>query len=141
MNGPLWYSGAVARCMPLGSIAISSPTASRTWAAAGWVETMSFGRPVLPPEVGAFQLAAIRGSSGASSSGSSSPGVGGSVSEMTSADAASSTIAARSGAGIRWLSGCGTAQSLVLASTASKKAIPFGSAMLTMSSGLTPSSA
>src|SRR5439155_24002486 len=53
MNGPLWYSGPGIIVVPFGVI-ISSGAASGS-ISAGAVLRMSFGRPVLPPDVMPFQ--------------------------------------------------------------------------------------
>src|SRR5689334_6851466 len=52
MNGPLWYSGPGIIVVPFGVI-INSGAASGSMSA-GAVLRMSFGRPVLPPEVMPF---------------------------------------------------------------------------------------
>ncbi len=72
-SGPLWYSGPVARCTP--SVVMPNPAAvsATDSVTAAPPATISFGRPVLPPEVGAFHAFAAFGGSGASeSSGSGS---------------------------------------------------------------------
>ena len=64
----MWYSGPVARCTP--SVVMPNPAAvsATDSVTAGPPATISFGRPVLPPEVGAFHALAAFGGSGASES-------------------------------------------------------------------------
>ena len=115
---------------------------------AGLPDTISFGRPVLPPDVGAFSDAAMRGSSGPLDrlgSGSKPSGTDGlppasSRSTPTSRDgSASSMIAWRSTGGSRCEIGCGVAPTFQVAIVASTNSIPFGSPIVTKLSGVTPS--
>ena len=55
MYGALWCSGAVARNTPSGSIRRPSARADTCSVHGACPDTITFGRPVLPPEVGAFQ--------------------------------------------------------------------------------------
>ncbi len=71
-NGPLWYSGPGTRCTP--SRPMPNGPSRSGLAVAGAPDRMIFGRPVLPPEVGAFHDAAM-GSSGSGSSLSSGVGL------------------------------------------------------------------
>ena len=129
------------------SSAANPATASHV---AGCVATMSFGRPVLPPEVGALNAAAITAGSGsADSDGSGSkpagtaarPGASDGSTPTTSEELASSTMALRSTAGSRDEIGCGVAPSFQTATVASKNSMPFGSPMVTKESRVTPRSA
>src|SRR5438128_2273913 len=66
VKGPLWYRGPVERCTPSFGIAskLAKPaTSSRT---DGCVATISLGRPVLPPDVGALYDDATAGGSASS---------------------------------------------------------------------------
>src|SRR5438093_10527675 len=110
---------------------------------------MSFGRPVLPPDVGALNDAPTTGGSGSDGSdesGSKPPGtvvrLGASAGSTptTSAGFARSMIALRSAAGSRDEIGCGVAPSFQAAIVASKKPIPFGSPIVTNESRVTPRS-
>ena len=86
---------------------------------------MSFGRPVLPPEVITFHDGLVAGGNGCSSNdgdGCQSSGIHGRPSEAggpptTSSGFASATIAARSTAGNADDTGCGTAPIFQRAST------------------------
>ena len=93
-NGPLWYSGPGTRWTP--SSPMPNGPSRSGFAVAGAPDRMILGRPVLPPDVGAFHDAAI-GSSGNGSSPSAGSGTIGSM--TTSAGSASSMIAARSRSG------------------------------------------
>ena len=117
---------------------------------AGVPATMSFGRPVLPPEVGAFHAVAIRSGSASHDSAGSGSKRGGTVDRpatedsgtpTTSAASASSTMASRSAAGSRHEIGWGVAPSFQTAITASRNSAVFGSPMVTKRSGVTPSAA
>src|SRR5262245_61234951 len=108
---------------------------------------MSFGRPVLPPDVGALNDVAIAGGNGAEDTdrfGSKPPGSVGrprasaGSTPTTSEGLASSTIARRSADGNREEIGCGVAPSFHAATADSKNPIPFGSPMVTRESGVTP---
>jgi hypothetical protein len=108
---------------------------------------MSFGRPVLPPDVGALNDVATAGGSGSAGSDASGSKPAGSVGRpdasegstpTTSEGLARSTMARRSAPGSREEIGCGVAPSFHAAIAASKKAIPFGSPMVTSESGVTP---
>src|SRR5262245_21811326 len=77
VKGPLWYSGPVTRCTPSCGMRRSAPNPAIGSHVAGWVATMSFGRPVLPPEVGALNAAptaAGSGSDASDGSGANPPG-------------------------------------------------------------------
>ena len=109
---------------------------------------MSFGRPVLPPDVGALNDAAIDGGSGSDDSDASGskpagtvgrPGASDGSTPTTSEGFARSMIARRSAAGSRDEIGCGVAPSFHAAIAASKNSMPFGSPMVTNESGVTPS--
>ncbi len=108
---------------------------------------MSFGRPVLPPDVGALKDAPISGGNGSDDSDASGwnrpeivvrPGVSDGSTPTTSEGFARSMIARRSAAGSRDEIGCGVAPSFHTASTASKNSMPFGRPMVTNESGVTP---
>src|SRR5262245_33507751 len=109
---------------------------------------MSFGRPVLPPDVGALNDAAISGGNGSDDSDASGwnppatvvrPGASDGSTPTTSDGFARSMIARRSAAGSRDEIGWGVAPSFHTASAASKNSIPFGKPMVTNESGVTPS--
>ncbi len=94
---------------------------------------MSFGRPVLPPEVGALNDAATTGGSGSADSDASGSKPAGTVGRpdasagstpTTSAGFARSMMARRSAAGSREEIGCGVAPSFQAAIVASKKLDP-----------------
>ena len=53
-SGPLWYSGPVARCTPSSCMPKARAVMPTDSLVAGPPATISFGRPVLPPDVGAF---------------------------------------------------------------------------------------
>ena len=117
---------------------------------AACVATMSFGRPVLPPEVGAFHEDAIAGGSASSErpgSGSkpagrlARPPASASSTPTTRLGSASAMIASRSARGSLAETGCGVAPTFHAAITASKNAMPFGSPIVTKESGRTPSAA
>src|SRR5215831_10774196 len=128
MKGPLWYSGPVTRCTPsagMRSTVAKGDTASHT---AAWVATISLGRPVLPPDVGALNEAATAGGSGsadvdeggAKPAGSvARPGASCASTPTTSDGFASSMIALRSAAGRREEMGWGVAPSFQAATVAS----------------------
>src|SRR5262247_264746 len=95
---------------------------------AGWVATMSFGRPVLPPDVGALSDAPVTGGRGAAGSDESAskpaatvarPGASEGSTPTTSDGLARSMIALRSTAGNRDEIGCGVAPSFQVAIAAS----------------------
>src|SRR5262245_44475536 len=109
---------------------------------------MSFGRPVLPPDVGALNDAPISAGNGSDDSVASGwkppriavrPGASDGSTPTTSDGLARSMIARRSAAGSRDETGCGVAPSFQVAITASKKAMPFGNPMVTNESLVTPS--
>jgi hypothetical protein len=111
------------------------------------VATISLGRPVLPPEVGAFHEPGTTEGSGSSASAASGsnpagaagrPGTSDGSTPTTSAGSASSRIARRSAAGSRAEMGWGVAPSFQAAMVASKNAMPLGSAIVTKLSGRTP---
>src|SRR5438445_13033651 len=86
-----------------------------------WVATISFGRPVLPPDVGALNDAAVTGGNGSAGSAASGskpagtvarPGVSDGSTPTTSDGFASSMIARRSAAGSREEVGWGVAPGL-----------------------------
>ena len=110
---------------------------------------MSFGTPVLPPDVGALNDAAIAGGSGSAASDGAGSKPAGTVGRpdasegstpTTSEGLARSMIARRSAAGSLEEIGWGVAPSFHTAIRASKKPIPFGSPMVTSESGVTPRS-
>src|SRR5215472_7268078 len=116
---------------------------------AGWVATISFGRPVLPPEVGALKDAAAAGGSGPDASDASGsklagtvfrPGASDGSTPTTSDGFASSMIALRSAVGSRDEIGCGVAPAFQVATTASKNSMPLGSPIVTNESRPTPRS-
>jgi len=111
---------------------------------------MSFGRPVLPPDVGALNDApttAGSGWDGRDASGSkpagtvARPGASDGSTPTTSAGFARSMIARRSPAGSRDETGCGVAPSFQAATVASKNSMPFGRPIVTNASRVTPSPA
>ena len=68
MNGPLWYSGPGMIIVASGSAPSSVACASRRSVhTEGSPDTMSFGRPVDPPEVGAFHAVATASGNGRAS--------------------------------------------------------------------------
>src|SRR5439155_22316059 len=77
-NGALWYSGPGTSCTPLGCMLKTAANPALSGAVVpSCPATMILGRPVLPPDVGAFQAAATRsgnGSSDTSGAGSKPPG-------------------------------------------------------------------
>jgi hypothetical protein len=107
-TGPLWYSGPGMSRQPSGSTpSVGRASGSST---AGSPETMSFGRPVEPPEVGAFQAGEVTSGSGPSSmegwgtwpaGRQSRPGTASGSDPTTSRASASSTIACSSDGGRR----------------------------------------
>ena len=116
---------------------------------AGCVAMMSFGRPVLPPEVGALNDAPITSGSesdGSEESGSNPagtvvrPGASDGSTPTTREGLARSMIALRSAAGSRDEIGWGVAPSFQAAIVASKKPIPLGRPMVTNESRITPRS-
>ena len=86
--------------------------------------TMIFGRPVLPPDVGAFQLGGTAGGRGSADSVASGVQPAGSHARpvasvpTTSDESASSTMAASSAGGSFADTGCGIAPSFHAATTA-----------------------
>ena len=145
LSGPLWYSGPLARCTPSG--VMPNARAVSAWPAVmlGPPATMSLGRPVLPPDVGAFHAAATFTGSGASdSSGSGVKPAGiqvrpGASRPTTRLGSASSTIASSSSRGSLAETGAGVAPSFQAAIAASNHSIPFGRPMVTKESCVTPS--
>src|SRR5713226_7609701 len=96
---------------------------------------MSFGLPVLPPDVGALNDAATTGGKGSDSSDESGskptgivvlPGVSDGSTPTTSEGFARSMIALRSLLGSREEIGCGVAPSFQTARVASKNSMLFG---------------
>ena len=72
-NGALWYSGPGTSCTPLGCMVKTAASAALSGSVVpSCPATMTLGRPVLPPDVGAFHAVATR--SGSSPSGTSAPG-------------------------------------------------------------------
>ena len=65
-NGPLWYSGPGITMQPSG-VDAAAAAARRGRSIAGSPDTISFGRPVEPPDVGAFHAGETASGSGASS--------------------------------------------------------------------------
>jgi hypothetical protein len=142
MNGPLWYSGPGIIVVPLGVI-ISSGAASGS-ISAGAVFRMSFGRPVLPPEVMPFH-----GSETVSSRATRAPGAAGAGCQprgrqvepgwsagstpTINAGAASSMIPSSSRFGSRDDTGVGVAPTFHDAMVAARNSTQFGSATTTMS--------
>ena len=106
---------------------------------------MSFGRPVEPPEVGAFHsrdTASGRGESSAGPPRSAPTHLRPAISApTTSTGSASSMTAASSVAGSRADTGCGVAPSFQTATQAWTNARPFGRAIVTMRPADTPSPA
>src|SRR6185295_9028538 len=109
---------------------------------------MSFGRPVLPPDVGALNDAPISGGNGSDDREASGrkppgivvrPGVSDGSTPTMSEGFARSMIARRSAAGSRDEIGCGVAPSFHTASTDSKNSMEFGSPITTNEFGVTPS--
>src|SRR5918997_1969583 len=110
-------------------------------------DTISFGRPVEPPDVGAFQAGDTASGSGLVSvpaggrcpSGSQvRPPTTSAAPPMTTAGSASSTMASISRGGSLALTGWGTAPSFQAAAMATYQSVEFGSAMVTMSPSPTP---
>ena len=66
LNGALWYSGPGTRWVSSRFIRNTSESKSGS-SLPSWPATISFGRPVLPPDVGAFQAGAIASGNGPSS--------------------------------------------------------------------------
>src|SRR5216110_2500623 len=107
-NGPLWYRGP-----GISAVLVSSrrqKAISSQFTNPGRPDTISFGRPVLPPDVGAFHAGETRSGSGPSSSASSTsvsaltharPATSPGSARTTSAGSASATIASSSAAGSR----------------------------------------
>src|SRR4051794_6487725 len=56
IRGPLWYSGPGITMQPVGDPKTPGAASSNS---AGSPDTISFGRPVEPPDVGAFQAGEI----------------------------------------------------------------------------------
>ncbi len=110
----------------------------------GVVATISLGRPVEPPEVGAFHSGVTAsGSSSSDSAGSGecpagSHGRPATCAPTTSRESASSTTASRSASGSRLLTGCGVAPSFHSATQASTNSTELGSATVTRSPRRTP---
>src|SRR3954462_14977342 len=109
-------------------------------------DRISFGRPVLPPDVGAFHDEATASGSGlASYEDGSNPADRhrrpGSSKPTSRLGSASSTTAASSASGSREETGCGVAPSFQMAAQATKYSTPFGRPIVTRSSGRTPRSA
>ena len=128
VNGPLWYSGPVTRWTPSRGMRSSAANPSSGSHAAGCVATISFGRPVLPPDVGALNEAAITGGNGSDEIDASGakpagivarPGASPGSTPTTSDGFARSMIARRSAAGSRDEIGWGVAPAFQTASTAS----------------------
>ena len=67
LNGALWYSGPGTRCVSSRSMRNTSERRSGS-SLPSCPATISFGRPVLPPEVGAFHEGATTSGSGSSAS-------------------------------------------------------------------------
>src|SRR5207249_10875136 len=97
---------------------------------------MSFGRPVLPPDVGALNDAPISGGNGSDDSDASGwnrpgivvrPGVSDGSTPTTSEGFARSMIARRSADGSRDEIGCGVGPSIHTARPASMHSMPVGS--------------
>src|SRR5690348_7365093 len=102
MNGPLWYSGPGTSCTPSRGMYGTAATPGST--SPGVPDRISFGRPVLPPDVGAFHDDATASGRGASSYPLASKPAAtlrrpASSSPMSSGGSASSTTAASSAAG------------------------------------------
>ena len=127
LNGALWYSGPGTRWQSSRSMrnTIERRSGSNLPSCPA---TISFGRPVLPPEVGAFHDGATTSGNGASSSDESGtkpagthtrPGWSASSAPTTIAGSARSTIACRSRAGSLADTGWGTAPSFHVATVAS----------------------
>ena len=117
----------------------------------GSPETISLGRPVEPPDVGAFQAGLTTSGSG-SSGGSSAAGWSTTVIALRPASSPSSTptitggsarstMPASSRSGSRPLTGWGVAPSFQQAIVATNHSIELGSAIVTRSPAPTPSSA
>ena len=109
---------------------------------------MSFGRPVLPPDVGALNDWAMRAGSGSGDIERSGvkpagtdgrPGASDGSIPTTSEGFASSMMARRSAAGRLDEIGCGVAPSFQAAMVASKKPMLLERAMVTNESRVTPS--
>src|SRR5438132_6998749 len=146
MKGPLWYSGPGITSVPSGVI-IRSGFASGS-IKAGAVLRISFGRPVLPPEVIPFQ-----GSDTVSRRASGSPVAGGGVqpggrhaepgwsagsTPTMTAGRASSTTPSSSRLGNRDETGVGVAPTFQAATVAARNSTQLGRASTTMSPGPTP---
>ena len=122
-------------------------------ASAGWVATISLGRPVLPPLVVALNsgprtgsgarpplgVAATARSSSADSVGR--PPASSGPTPMASEGSARSRIARRSMAGSRSEIGWGVAPTHQAASIASTNSVELGSPMVTIDPGVTPRAA
>src|SRR5258707_7111214 len=146
VNGALWYSGPGIRTQPPRRI----PLRGSAGTIPGSPERISFGRPVDPPDVGAFQVPAAAGGSGSSlrpGSGArpaghlTRPGTRSAWTPTTRAESATSTIVASSRPGRRAETGCGTAPSFQQATAASTNSTELGMAIVTRSSRPTPSAA
>ena len=125
MNGALWCSGAVtAKTSPGPPIRSRSARAVTSSVQPAAPATMIFGRPVLPPDVGAFQLGGSAAGSGSGERAGSGVQVGGSDGRSaasrptTSGAPAMSTSAASSAGGSFADTGWGTAPSFQTPSTA-----------------------
>ena len=144
-NGPLWYSGPGIMCVP--SICISNSGLMSGSMRPGPPARISFGRPVLPPEVIALNGFATASGSGPSSTLASGAQPGGrharsgwsagSTPTMTRGFA-SSTSASSSRFGRREETGCGVAPSFQHATTIATNSTLFGSAIVTKSPCSTP---
>src|SRR5215469_1734909 len=111
---------------------------SRSSSRPGTVETTILGRPVLPPDAGAFQQEATAAGSGSSESPGSGENVAGTTAgpgatsskPATIAGCASSIRASRSGRDSERATGRGVAPNFQTAYTASMNGIPLGNPII-----------
>ena len=142
MNGPLWYSGPGITIVPFG-VSISSGFASGS-ISAGAVLRISFGRPVLPPDVIPFHGSDTVSSRCSAAPGGAGSGVqprgrqaepgwsAGSTPTITAGDA-SSMMPSSSRFGSRDDTGVGVAPTFHAAIIAARNSTQLGSARTTMS--------
>src|SRR5438552_8728915 len=136
-RGPLWYSGPGMTMHPSGEASIAGPSSFHS---AGSPDTISLGRPVEPPEVGAFHAGDVTSGNGPSSRPGSGryptgsarrPPATCSPTPITAAGSARSRIAWSSRSGSLADTGCGMAPIFQQAAKATYQSVEFGSAMVT----------
>ena len=143
-NGALWCSGAVTSCVAAAGMYGAVGAVGST--VAGVPEKMTFGRPVLPPDTGAFHDdACTSGSSPPPSDGSMTsnrrtPGSVASSKPTTSAGSVSSTIARSSSGSVLGDNACGVAPAFHTAAQSTTNSIVLAMPIVTTSSTVTPSS-